>query len=151
MKHTKSSIQTTVMQQISDGRVRMHSRLYFSIITAVSIVAGLAGGALITHNVSIATFMIRIQGASTPAYGARSNLAEAIGEFPWWLVVVAGLMIAVAIWMMRRYGRAYRHERTPLVAIFLLASVVLGISLSFVNTDHNDTQDLRGNSRRSVR
>ena len=151
MKKTKSSIQTTVMGQIEGGRVHMHSRLYFGLITATTVVAGILGGVLLAYATSIVSYILRIQTASTPAYGARSNLADALGSFPWWLLLIAGLLIAVAIWLMRRYSQAYRHARMPIIAIFLVASIAVGIGLSFVNTDHNDTQNLRGNGRQTLR
>ena len=151
MKKMKSSIQTTVMQEIEGGHVHMHSRLYFSLIAVTTVLAGVLGGVLLAYATSIASYIVRIQTASTPAYGARSNLADAIASFPWWLLVIAGLLIAGAVWMMRRYGQAYRHARTPIIVIFLLVSIALGVGLSFVNTDHSDGQNQRGNSRRTLR
>ena len=151
MKKTESSIQTTVMGQIEGGRVHMHSRLYFTLITATTVVAGVLGGILLAYATSIASYILRIQTASTPAYGARSNLADALGSFPWWLLIAAALLIALAVWLMRRYGQAYRHARTPVILMFLVVSIVLGVGFSFMSTDHNDAQNQRGNGCQTVR
>lgn len=145
MKKKTSDIQKSVMQQISSGHVRMHSKLYFILITVIMIGAGLAGGVLFAYLVSIAAYGIRIETALTPAYGARANLADALAAFPWWLLIIAVAFIALAVWLMRRYGRAYRHSLTAIVLTFLLVSTALGIGFSF--TDINGHDDGQQNTR----
>ena len=141
MKKKTSDIQKSVMQQISSGHVRMHSKLYFVLITALMIAAGLAGGVLFAYVVSIAAYGIRIETAITPAYGARENLAEALAAFPWWLLILAVALIALAVWLMRRYRRAYRHSLTAIVLTFVLVSAALGVGFSFTDINgHDDSQ-----------
>jgi cytochrome bd-type quinol oxidase subunit 2 len=151
MKKKSSSIQRSVMRQISSGRVHMHSRLYFSLITVAAVGAGVAGGILFAYVVDIATYIIRIQASATPAYGARSNLADSLASFPWWALLLAVACITLAVWLMRRYGRAYRH--TPaIVAIFLLVSVVLGVGFSFTDLGgHDEGQYMRGRGSHTIR
>lgn len=152
MKKKSSSIQESVMQQISSGHVHMHSRLYFSLITVAMVGAGLAGGILFAYVVDIATYIIRIQASATPAYGARSNLADSLASFPWWVLLLAVACITLAVWLMRRYGRAYRHSLAPIIVIFLLASTALGIGLSFTDIGgHDDGQNMRGRGSRLER
>jgi len=146
MKKSTSSIQKSVMEQITSGHVHMHSQLYFVLITAVMIGAALAGGVLFAYAVSVAAYGIRIETAITPAYGARENLAEALAAFPWWLLVLAALFIGLAVWLMRRYGRAYRHSLTTIVVTFILVCTALGIGFSFADIGGHDDgqQNMRG-------
>lgn len=146
MKKKTSDIQKSVMQQISSGHVRMHSKLYFILITVIMIGAGLAGGVLFAYLVSIAAYGIRIETALTPAYGARANLANALAAFPWWLLLLAISLIVLAVWLMRRYGRAYRYSQTAIILTFLLVSTALGIGFSFAGVGGHDDgqQNMRG-------
>lgn len=151
MKKNTSSIQETVMKQISSGQVYMHSRLYYSLITVAMVGAGLAGGILFAYVVNIATYIIRIQASATPAYGARSNLADSLASFPWWVLLLAVACITLAVWLMRRYGRAYRHT-LAIVTIFLIVSMALGIGFSFTDLGgHDDGQNMRGRGMQNLR
>lgn len=151
-KQSNSSIQESVLQQIAGGHVHMHSRLYFSLITVATVGAGVVGGVLLAYIISIATFIVRIQTAATPAYGARENLADALAEFPWWLLLLAAALIALAIWLMRRYGRAYRHSVLSIVAVFVLVGAIVGAGLSFIGVGERESgQTIHGRDARQVK
>jgi amino acid transporter len=137
-KADKSAIQAQVMKQIISGKVHMRPKVYFTMLWIMTISAGIAGGLILAYVVSLATYTIRIVSATTPAYGARENLAVALAGFPWWLVIVAAAFIALAIWLMRRYGRIYRYNMAWIIAVFLAISLLLGVGLSFTGIGHTE-------------
>ena len=81
-KSNTTEIQSEVMNKIHSGSVRMKPRLFFTFLWLLGIVASLGAGLAFAYFISILTFLIRIQTASTPAYGARQNLSETIATFP---------------------------------------------------------------------
>lgn len=134
-----SSIQAAVLDQIRSGKVRMKPRLYFSVLTAITVLAATAAALVMSYLISITTFIIRIQTANTPARGARANLSEALANFPWWAVLLAALLLATALWLMRTHGRMYRHRLSTLVLGFLVISLALGVGMSYMSIGHPET------------
>lgn len=144
-----SEIQAQVMKQIISGKVHMRPKIYFTMLWAVTVGAGIAGGLVLAYVVSLATYTFRIASATTPAYGARENLAVALVGFPWWMVVVAAIFIALAIWLMRRYGRMYRYNTAWIVAVFVAVSLLFGIGLSFTELGHVEGGFMHGRGANS--
>jgi len=143
-KQKKTQSATTPMQQavlkrIESGEVRMKSRVYFVLLTALTILATVAAGLVISYLVSIVTFIIRIQTANTPALGARANLSEALANFPWWAVVLAVGLVAVALWLMRTHGRMYRHKTSIVLLVLVASSVILGVGMSYAGIGHPES------------
>jgi glucan phosphoethanolaminetransferase (alkaline phosphatase superfamily) len=148
-KTNKSAIQAQVMKQIISGEVRMRPKIYFSMLGIITVCAGVAGGLMLAYVVSLASYTLRIASAATPAYGARENLAEALLGFPWWLVVFAAAFIALAVWLMRRYGHMYRYNTAWIVTVFVVVSLLLGVGLSFTELGHSEGGLMRGRGANS--
>lgn len=138
-KQSESLIQSAVLDQIRSGKVRMKPRVYFSVLTALAVLAAGAAALVTSYLISMMVFIVRIQTADTQARGARANLSEALQHFPWWAVVLAALLLAAALWLMRTHGRMYRHRLSVLILAFLLVSLVLGIGLSYSSIGHSQT------------
>lgn len=140
-KSNTTEIQSEVMNKIHSGSVRMRPRLFFTFLWLLGIVASLGAGLAFAYFISILTFLIRIQTASTPAYGARQNLSETIATFPWWSVVLSLLLAGMAFWLLRKYSRLYRYKISTIILIFLIVSVFIGIGLSYTNIGHHTKQN----------
>ncbi len=138
-KQPESSIQAAVLDQIRSGKVRMKPRQYFTLLTALTVLASAAAALVTSYLIGIMTFIVRIQTADTPARGARANLSEALANFPWWAVVFAALLLAAALWLMRTHGRMYRHRLSVLVLGFVLVSVALGVGMSYMSIGHPES------------
>lgn len=141
----QSAIQNEVMKQIHSGSVRMKPRVYFTMLWALGIVAWGAASVTFAYIISMLFYIVRIQTASTPAYGARHNLSDAIASFPWWAVVVTIVLSVIAIWLMRTYGRVYRYRISSVVVVFILSSLLLGIVLSSANIGHKPEKNTTQN------
>lgn len=134
-----SNIAGTVMDQIKHGSVRMRPRLYFTVLTAISIAAVVASALSIAYLTSIVFFWVRIQTASTMAYGARTRLSNSIDSFPWWTLIVSVALLIAATLLVKHNGRMYRH-RTGVVMLSILGVsllIGLGLSLADINSMYN--------------
>lgn len=131
-QYDQASAHDEVLEKITNGEVTMRSKLYFSAALTVGIVAAVAATVLMTYFVKVVALVARIGTASTPAYGARENLAQTIETFPWWALLLAATSGAVAVWLLREYGRLYRHSLGTVIMVFLVATIIIGIATSFI-------------------
>ena len=136
---TTSAIGKSVMDQIKSGKVHMKPRAYYSLLSLVTISAVVLAGITITYLSSIMFFWLRVATADTMAYGARANLNDAIGSFPWWALVAAALMLYVAATLVRKQGRMYKHKAGSIVAMIVAGAVTLGFVLSLLNIGSSHT------------
>jgi len=120
------------MEQIKHGNVTMRSRASFTFALIASITAVILAGFATAYLFSIATFWVRIQTATTMAWGARANLNEALVSFPWWIIPVALALLAAAIWLIRRQGRMYRYKTSLIALALVVLSLAAGVGMSFV-------------------
>lgn len=141
----KTPLQQEVLKRIQSGDVRMKPRIYFVLLTVLTAVATVAAGLVISYLVSIMMFIIRIQTAHTPALGARANLSETLANFPWWAVIMAVVLVTVALWLMRTYGRMYRHKMSTVLVVLVASSVILGVSMSYAGLGHPESSMGSGN------
>jgi len=70
-----SPIEENVMSRIKTGKAKMHPRIYFSVLSFLSVLTILLLGVVSAYSMSVLTFWLRIQAAQGPAYGAKRNLA----------------------------------------------------------------------------
>lgn len=146
----KSDIGRNVLDRINSGEVTMHSRLYFMLISSAGLVAAFASAILLAYFVRVVTISLRIASADTPAYGARQNLEQLWASFPWWAAGLAIVCGALALWLLRRYGRLYRYRMSRIVIGFVAAVAMAGVLMSFVGTVHQPNSDFidRGGMQR---
>ena len=130
---SKLPIRDAVMQDITAGNVTMKPRFYFGALMALAALTSIAAGLTIAYLTSIVYFWLRILTAGTMAYGARSRLSEALTTFPWWILVAAVVLGAIAIMLVRRQGHMYKHRTSVLVLVLVLASLALGVAFSALN------------------
>lgn len=141
-KKTKpTAIQTKVMDEIHSGSLRMKPKIFFTTVWLLGIIASLGAGLAFAYFISILTFVIRIQTASTPAYGARQNLSESLASFPWWSVILSIVLAVIAFWLLKRYSRVYRYKMSTIILIFVGFSILIGIGMSYANIGHSTKQN----------
>lgn len=142
-KHAPT-IADEVMQQIKHGNVRMKPRLYFTLLSIVSFFAVFAAGFAVSYLSSIVFFWLRVETASTMAYGARRNLNEAIASFPWWAVFVAAGLVLLAVILVRKHGTMYRHKAGVVALAIVLLSVIIGFLMYLVGVGSSGTNSHSG-------
>ena len=138
----QDTISASVMDQIKSGKVRMKPRAYYVALSVASVGAVILAGISIAYLSSIMFYWIRIQTADTMAWGARANLNESIASFPWWAALLSLALLEVAVFLVRRHGRMYRHKTTTIATIVIVSSILLGFGLSLfdVGTSHTPNQ-----------
>jgi hypothetical protein len=132
-KPTSTDISQSVMAQIKSGNVRMKPRMYFGLLGVVSVLTIVLAGISVAYLSSILFFWLRVQTADTMAWGARANLSQSIAEFPWWALVAATALLALAVMLVRRHGLMYRHKTSTIALILVVSSLLLGLGLSYLN------------------
>ncbi len=135
----KSDIATKVMNEIESEQVTMRPRWHFFAVSALSGLGIITLSGLAVYLVNVITLTIRIQAIDRPMYGARQRLSDLLASFPWWMVAVTALALAVLIWLLRRQRRFYRMRLGWMIALVLAVGLTLGllISLSPLNQPHN--------------
>lgn len=158
MDKFKKTISSDVMNRIRQGEVRMKPRLYYSLLSVIGLIVGVASGLVVAYASNIIFFWLRITNSSGMAYGARRNLNETLAIFPWWALVLAIISGIVAIIFIRKFGRMYRHKTSTVAIIFVLASLIIGFGVSYLNIGlSNDpirdspNSDRRGNQQRNLK
>jgi len=121
------------MDAIKSGKVHMRPRAYFTLLGLVSAGAVILAGVSTTYLASIIFFWVRIETADTMAYGARANLSELVASFPWWALIAAAVLMAVAIVLVRHFGKMYKHKTTTVAAVLIIGSLLIGLGLSFLD------------------
>jgi len=140
MKNQPSTdIRASVMNQIKSGKVHMKPRSYYALLGLVSVSTVALAGIATAYLSSIVFFWFRILTADTMAYGARANLSESIASFPWWAIVLAALLLAAAVMLVRKQGQMYKHKTSSLVLVIITCSLLLGFGLSFLNVGDSHT------------
>lgn len=145
---TTTDISQSVMAQIKSGTVRMKPRVYYSLLGVVSVLTIVLAGVSVAYLSSILFFWLRIQTADTMAWGARANLSQSIAEFPWWVVIVATVLLVLAIALVRRHGVMYRHKTSTIALILVACSLLLGLGLSYLNVGASHTPKRVNSSER---
>lgn len=138
-KQTSTNIKSSVMDQIKSGKVHMRPRSYYTLLGLASAGAVLLASIAIAYLSSIVFFWFRILAADTMAYGARANLSELIASFPWWIVALALLFLMVAVLLVRKQGRMYKHKTSTIILAIVTCSLFLGLGMSFLNIGNSHT------------
>ena len=146
----------SVMTKIKSGQVRMRPRLFYVLVSFITGAIILLSSLLVSYLMTIVFFWVRIQTANTMAFGARVKLSEAVSSFPWWALILAGLLFALAVFLIRRQGQMYKHRLSTIVAILLAISLVLGMFLSILgiggaHSPNRNNEINQGRGWRSVR
>ncbi len=148
-----SDMQREVIEKITRGDVSMRPGVYFTVALVSGVIAAIASIVLMAYFVRVVAIAIRIGTATTPAYGAKQNLANMLGLFPWWTLLLATVSGLVAAWLLNKYGRLYRYEARSIIGLFLILTIALGFAFSFVGEPRGfkqnavrDTSQQRGST-----
>ncbi len=133
-KQKQTDIARSVMEQIQQGDITMRPRAHYIVFGIVSLGAAISATISIAYLTSILVLWLRIQTSETMAWGARANLADTIADFPWWAAVLSIALFTLAVWLIKRQGRMYRHHTAVIVLMLALVSLTLGIGFSFLET-----------------
>ena len=143
--HT-DDIAKDVMQKIQQGDITMRPKYYFTLATAAGIAASVLLGVALAYTISLATWWLRSNIASGPAYGLQQKLDQAISGFPWWALLIAAILLVMLVFVIRKLGSLYRFRWYIITATILVVTVAAGITLSYLglpgetHSPHNQNQ-----------
>lgn len=135
-----SAIEKNVMNQISAGQIKMHSKKYYSIVGFISFLAIILFSFVSSYSMGVMALWVRIQSAEGYAYGAKRNLANLIEIFPWWALIFGLLSLFAAVYFVKKLGNLYKIRTIYLVIIILATSLVIGLSSSYLLSPSNSNE-----------
>lgn len=147
----QSAVSSSVMEQIKQGKVTMRPRVYYFLLSALSVAAIALSGLIVSYLLGIVFFWLRIQASGSMAWGARANLSELLNSFPWWAVPLTIAIFVAMIWLVRKQGTLYRHKTSTIALALVLLSLIAGIGLSYLGDYNPISGNGRGNPSQSPR
>ncbi len=132
-KQNVSDIEKKVMDKIQAGQARIKPRIYFTFLSALSVLAVVLFGFASAYFISIVSLWLRIEAAMGPARGARRNLASLIEAFPWWSLLLGVVSLMMVAYFVRRIGNLYKLKIINIVAIVIAISLAVGLVLSYTS------------------
>ena len=142
VKEVKSKIKNSVMKQIHNQNVHMHSKFYYVLLNIVLIVS--VAGVLLLGAIFLSIFARDVNVArqlDLPAFGAP-GVQEFIWRFPW-AVTLLTVMAGVSLyWLVKKFSFSYRHGLFSLIGAIVLS--VIGLSIVMSSTGIHDRFTGRG-------
>lgn len=131
MKRPKKNLEKNIMNKIMKEEVKIKPKVYFVIISALSILSAFVVAVVAAYSISILSLWIRIQNASGPAYGARRNLTTLVDQFPWWAIVFSVIALLAVIVLIKKTGSFYKIKLAYIVTAVLIIASIAGFALSY--------------------
>jgi len=126
-----SPIEKNVMNKIKKGEAHMKPQSYYLFLGILSLSSILLLGFISAYFMSIATLWMRIQAAQGPAYGAKQNLINIMGTFPWWALFIGAFSLACIIYLIKKVGPLYKIRLIYLIPVIITLFLLVGFLLSY--------------------
>jgi hypothetical protein len=145
MNEIESTTQSSVMTAITAGSVKMHSRWYFMVQSAIFGVGILVMIGLVVYIVSLAVFVTDRSGVwQAPRYGWQGWLLL-LRSVPWLLLVATVLLAVVLEFLARRFSFIYSR---PLVYSFVV--IVVAVSAAGALVAHTSLHESLARGTRGI-
>lgn len=145
MNETASTTQSSVMTAIATGSVKMHSRWYFMVQSAIFGVGILVMVGLVVYIVSLAVFVTDRSGVwQAPRFGWQGWLLL-LRSVPWFLLIATVLLAAILEFLARRFSFIYSR---PLVYSFIV--IVVAVSAAGVLVAHTSFHESLARGTRGI-
>jgi len=118
------------MEKIHGQHIRMRPKMYYflgSLLVLSSLVFSVVSSVFL---VSLTRFALKTHGPI-----GQLRLQQLISSFPWWAPVLAAIGLIVGIWIMRKYDFSYKFNFPLLIVGFILAVVIAGWTIDYLNLD----------------
>ncbi len=131
MSKKQINIKKNVMEQIREGKVTMHSKMYF-ILGSVFLFGGLIALFILSvFLINIAFFVLKSHGPM-----GQYRLELLISSFPWWAPLLSVLGIVLGVWILKKYDFSYKKNFILLVILFIGAIVFAGWLIDVTGVDN---------------
>ena len=131
MSKKQINIKKNVMEQIREGKVTMHSKMYFIAGSVFLFVGLIALFILSVFLINITFFVLKSHGPM-----GQYRLELLISSFPWWAPLFSILGITLGIWILKRYDFSYKKNFLLLVVLFIGAIVFAGWLIDITGVDN---------------
>ena len=143
MSKELKNIDVNVMGQIHEGKIKMRPKIYFivgSILTFIGLVASIVTS---IFSIGLIRFLSRSNGILS------HKLDRIISLFPWWVLILAVLGLAVGTLLVRKYDFSYKIDFKKAIVLIILAVVISGWLIDILG--FNDLLARRGLMRGMMR
>ncbi|MEI6851059.1 MAG: hypothetical protein WCK26_03780 [Candidatus Saccharibacteria bacterium] len=144
-----SPIEKKVMDKIKNGEAHMRPQSYYIFVGLLGVLSVIVLGFISAYFVSVASLWVRIQAAQGPAYGAKQNLFNMMGTFPWWALLLGVLILVCMILLVKKVGIMYKVRLLYLIPSIVFLVVVVGFLFSYSslpNMFNGHKQNIRCNN-----
>lgn len=124
-------IEKQVMDKISSGQVKMRPKIYYTLLSLLSIAGVVVFSITAAYSISLLSLWLRVQNAGGPAYGARRNLTLLVDSFPWWAVILSVISFVIIILIVKKLGSLYKIRLGLLVTALVVIALIIGFGLSY--------------------
>lgn len=131
MSKKQLNIKKNIMAQISENEIKMKPRSLFilgSVLTFVGLIASIITSVFI---VSIISFLLKEHGPM-----GEYRLALMLESFPWWLPILAVVVLVLGVWFLLRYDFSYRTNYVFIIIGFVLAVIIAGWAINETGLDN---------------
>lgn len=121
----KNSLQSTILEAISKGQIKMRPKWHFILKTGLAIAGGVILALALLYLVSLIIFILQRNGVwFVPVFGPQGWFAFLV-SLPWLLIVLVLMFIIILELLVRHFAFAYRR---PLLysALGILCMVIIG-------------------------
>ena len=115
------NVKEEVMSQIHQGKLKMRPKIYFVISSILAFFGVVISIVTSTFIFGLISFSIR---SRSPMAGFK--VWRLLSDFPWWLVFIAILGLAVGIYLLRRYDFSYKINFKIAIVALVLVIIISG-------------------------
>jgi len=115
------NIKEDIMGRIKEGKLKMHSKLYFITGSVLALFGLIVSVATSTFIFSLLSFYLR---SRSPMAGFK--IWVLLSSFPWWLLILALVGLVGGIVLIRRYDFVYKIDFKIAVVAMVLVIIASG-------------------------
>lgn len=128
-----SQIESTIMDKINSGEIKMRSHWYFGILGILSVLISALLGFVAVYASSIIALWIRIVSIDGPAMGIRNKIGELLLSFPWWSILLIIISVIILVYIINQFGHLYKIKPIYLLPLAIILVIIFGFASSYTN------------------
>lgn len=126
-----SQIESTIMNKINSGEIKMRSHWYFGILGLLSVLIVALLGVVAIYASSIITLWLRVIAIDGPAFGAKNRIGELLLSFPWWSILLITISVITLVSIINKFNHLYKIKLIYLLPFALILVIIFGYVTSY--------------------
>ncbi len=121
----ESDVEQLIMERIRSQEIKMKPKWWFALGSIISLI-GIAGSLL------GAVFLVHLAIFSSKQHGPMGEVRFQfmINSFPWWIPVIAIILLIVGIYLLHKSTSLYKHNIIMITIIITILTLIAGMILS---------------------